>query len=154
MKKVILIFVAIVFATGAFAQTAEETITWLNAKFALYKGQNPNSITALDTELLLPHAYTSSDRNYPISSYFLISYKEITAISSSEKYISITTKDNVRFYDTRFDSHTSDREASKRLSTHTIYINNSDDIKKIVNALKHLAELKGATLIDETMFDN
>ncbi len=36
MKKVILIFFAIVFATGAFAQTAEKTIECLNSMFTRY----------------------------------------------------------------------------------------------------------------------
>ena len=103
MKKVILFFVAIVFATGAFAQetesdaTLEETVSWLNSKMKIYSTksfeaggstQNYNSNLSYNknTKVLTINIH-NHDKNFNSNLIYTIPLSEIDSIWIGDKNV-------------------------------------------------------------------
>lgn len=135
MKKLIILFVLFLSIGIANAQTEAETLEWLNTKKAEAGSISSTTVNSFSNSKLeitseMLHVYNDE------GAYTKINWNEIKDIKedgSSLKIISNSmyngTNSNIRFY-----------------------ISNEELRPKYLKALKHMATLKGAKLVNDNLF--
>lgn len=152
MKKSILVLIATLFATLAFAQTVDETIQWLTAKTPpMWRNSNWNLMFRSE-EIIMPISMLNGD----FSRVEVIMYKDITStdLQYSDKFKILVISGKTKKYHYHWSKTKGDYiEDSERFEYYINLKTPDEDIKKFEKAIKHLAELKGAKLIKDNLFD-
>lgn len=145
MKNFITLLALLLSCVYSNAQTAEQTIEWLNAKktnidtyYSYYHSDRLgklNSVHFSTEEISFEYFQWVYDKNYPFTGS--ISWKDINDIHYEEfsKIMikaGLTSKGENRYIE--------------------LYIKDQDSRNKFIKALTHMASLKGAKLIDEDLF--
>ena len=140
-----------------YSQTVQETKDWLIAKLPplmLYTEYQKGILISEDT-IFVPNGFTGTpNTGNPITKGFYVSVKNITNIQY------IIDNNNMKTICLTGDfQHCEDYINKPNVTTNSyscnLYLNNNsliDDINSIIKALKHLATLKGAKLINNDLF--
>ncbi|MDM1297178.1 hypothetical protein HXZ94_01475 [Empedobacter falsenii] len=135
MKKIITLFVLFLSIGIANAQTEAETLEWLNTKKAEAQYINSTTVTSnyggkleITNEIL--HVYNDE------GAYTKINWNEIKDIKQQNKDILII----------------SNSMYNGKNSNISFYISNEELRPKYLKALKHMATLKGAKLVNDDLF--
>lgn len=158
MKHLIILFVLFLGLGTARAQTAEQTIEWLNAKVPpLQRDPDFSSTIRFKDEFCESgNSIETTTKNVVESHVFNYSnIKSVSFIQSEIKnqlcYKIILTGD---FKEIRL-GHEGKIEGTKKIDRTSFIFNPSvqkEEIARIVKALKHLATIKGAKLLDDNLF--
>src|SRR5690606_1398862 len=145
MKKLITLLALLLFCVYSNAQTAEQTIEWLNAKktniitsLSYYQSDKKgdlNSVHFSTEEISFGYFEWIYDKNYPFTGS--ISWKDINDIHD-EGHLEIMIKAGL-----------TSKGENRYIS---LYIRDHDSRNKFIKALTHMASLKGAKLIDKDLF--
>ena len=144
MKKLITICLLTAVSYSVKAQTASETIQWINAKkvdIRLQKDQFIDEAQNFDSEKISSHLFPSIEDNNKYGRF--IKWADITDISFDNKKNQILIKGKV---------------VSKSGQNYIIMSCNvpvdKSLIDKMIKALTHMATLKGAILVKDDLFKN
>ncbi len=132
MKKIIPFFVLFLALGVAKAQTAEQTLEWLNVKKAEISEISANTVRFGKIEITNEHLYAFTDDGATTTIKW-INFKDI---KSTNYYIQIIS--NIMYM-------------GKNIYIQ-LYIPDNEKKAKYINALKHMATLKGAKLVDDDLF--
>lgn len=156
MKKLLFIYV-VFFSSQLFAQTAEETVEYINSKLLL---QHSDSRGEVNNEGIIRIMNTSpfDPRDITLGNWSQI--KSITYLVNEKGRWVITISVPAIIYESWFkksDYIFREKDFQKTSTDNSIVIwfgekIPEDEIKKLTKALKHMAALKGAKLVKEDLF--
>ncbi|ODS90110.1 MAG: hypothetical protein ABS44_01750 [Chryseobacterium sp. SCN 40-13] len=153
LAKALIAFMLVFFTTIAFGQTKEETIDWLNSKSpneTQFNDKNIQRTTAYGRYQTTGTTWKMEENLAPYSQIKSINYiaaKEKTGFSQIILFGKFEQKRKESPGDTGKISGIKNFEITFDSSVPEV------EIQKIVKALKHLATLEGAKLLNENLFD-
>ncbi len=147
MKKLITLLALLLFCVYSNAQTAEQTIDWLNSKkidirprsskYHYDSSHELNSVHFSTEEISFEYFKWVYDKDYPFTGS--ISWKNITEINIDQNFYEIIIKAGL-----------TSKGKNRYLK---LYLGGKKDLAdRFSKALTHMATLKGAKLIDEDLF--
>ncbi len=158
MKKILVLFFAACLAAPALkAQTESETIDWLNAKVPPLC----NPVYGIHTKFkshtweMLHSFFSGTDKKskgIEIDPYYISNISSKKFSNGNGTTIFFTSRNN-DFTAVQY-SYNGARETTEKVNNVSLDLNttNETEINKIMKALKHLATLKGATLVKDDLF--
>lgn len=154
MKKIIFLFILTIVPFTIKAQTLEETRDYLNSNILNYAYDKNRSLNCENNycDKTTSHIVTSGER-VSFNRMLLKDIKSIAFSTNSEGLIVISLLGKVVYYKSDYNGNFNSEDLN--VSQIEIYLNSStpiDKVNRIIKAMKHLATLGGATLINEDLF--
>lgn len=156
MKKLILLFILTAVSFTIKAQSLEETIDYINANILNYAYNKKLSLTCESNYCDFITGYlTTSGETASFHRMYLKDIKSVAYSTNSEGFILISILGKVVSYESDYRGNFNSEDLN--VSNIIIFFNSStpiDKVNKIIKAMKHAAELGGAKLVNEDLFND
>jgi hypothetical protein len=151
MKKLIFLLLLTILPFAIKAQTLEETMDYINANVLKYAVSGEIALKFKENYVDKPISwYRDSKEPTIVNRVYLKDIKGISYIINPEGFIiiSIYGKGYYIEYNNKNDGNLKDINSQMAFTPNTP----EENVKKIIKAMKHAAELGGAKLIDDDLF--
>ena len=160
MKKIITICLLITASYSVKAQTLEQTMDYINVNLQNYL-VNKIDITVIEKGIDMTLSLRGYDNaRYRFARLFMANIKSVDYSIDKDGWVKITASGKCYAFNTGYNSKTegpfADYETVAPQSVTILLQKNTpiENVKRIIKAMKHAAELEGAKLINDDLFKN
>ena len=152
MKKLITICLLIAASYSVKAQTLEQTMDYINVNLQNYLFSK-RDITVIEKGIdMTTMRYTDNQNRIEFVRLFMANIKSVDYSIDKDGYLVITVSG--KCYAFKNDKPDYDKVAPQNITIYLLASTPIENVKRIIKAIKHAAELEGAKLINDDLFKN